>query len=42
MKCLEIKCRDCEYSVVKGGRLMCNYRNRLGLGKSELFKEAEK
>ena len=34
--CLDKKCMDCEFAVMKGDRLECNYGNRLGLGKPEL------
>ena len=29
--CLTKECRNCDWHVVVGGRLDCNYRNRLGL-----------
>ena len=31
--CLETKCRECNYHIARGGRLLCNYGNRLGPSK---------
>jgi len=29
--CLTKPCRECEWHIVRGGRLDCNYLNRLGI-----------
>lgn len=32
-ECLVLNCRECEWHIVREGRLLCNYGNRLGLKK---------
>ena len=34
--CIYKPCRECSFSVVKDGKLLCNYQNRLGLAKSDV------
>jgi len=34
-------CKDCDWHVIKGGKLGCNYNNRLGLGKPALAEIVE-
>jgi len=29
--CIATECRECKYHVIVGGRLDCNWQNRLGL-----------
>jgi len=36
MSCLDKNCLDCRWHVIRGGKLDCNFKNRLGLGKAEL------
>lgn len=33
-ECLDVECRNCDYHVVKGDKVNCNYRNRLKMAKS--------
>jgi len=36
--CLVKLCRDCDWYVMRGGKLDCNYNDRLGLGKPDITK----
>ena len=39
--CFGMLCRDCDWHVIKGGKLGCNHGNRLGLGKPALAEIVE-
>lgn len=39
--CVHMDCKDCHSHVIKGGKLGCNYNNRLGLGKPALAEVVE-
>jgi len=39
--CFQMDCKDCDWHVIKGGKLGCNYNNRLGLGKPALAEVVE-
>ena len=32
-ECLVLECRKCDWHVVRGQKLECNFKNRLGLSK---------
>lgn len=36
MDCLNIRCRDCNWSVTKNDKPDCNYNNRLGMGQVDV------
>ena len=39
--CFQRDCKDCDWHVIKGGKLNCNYGDRLGLGKPALAEIVE-
>ena len=39
--CLQDDCRKCRWSVDRGGKLDCNFNDRLGLGKPEITRHLE-
>ncbi len=34
--CIDLKCRDCNWHVIKTTKLNCNHEDRLGLGRAKL------
>jgi len=36
MSCLDIECKDCSWHVIKGDKIDCNYKNRLGMGQQDI------
>ena len=34
--CLNKECRECSFSMNQGGRLVCNWQNRLGIKKGDV------
>ena len=39
--CLNSECRNCEWHIIKSGKLDCNYNSRLGIGKPKLAEIVE-
>jgi len=39
--CIDLKCRDCNWHVLKTLKVSCNYEDRLGLGRAKLSRIVE-